>query len=115
MKTATVSDFRTNMKERLNEVQRDQDVLILSGPKNKDFVLITLEAYNSMEETAHLLSTPANAARLIESIAQDKAGKVAQSFTVKPDDKTNAEVRGGKKPNRHGRTITTTVSRRRSR
>jgi antitoxin YefM len=82
MKTATVSDFRSNMRERLDELQRDQDILILSGPKNKDFVLLTLEAYNAMEETAYLLATPANTSRLLESISQDKAGKIAHSFTI---------------------------------
>jgi antitoxin YefM len=83
MKTATVSEFRAKMKEHLELVEKDQDVLVLSGPKKKDFVLITLEQYNSMEETAHLLSTPANAEKLMESIAQDKAGLVAHSFNIK--------------------------------
>jgi antitoxin YefM len=79
MKTATVSQFRAKMKKHLDDVEKDQDVLVLSGPKKKDFVLITLEAYNAMEETAHLLSNPANTARLMESIAQDKAGQIAQT------------------------------------
>jgi antitoxin YefM len=83
MKTATVSEFRARMKEHLEELEKDQDVLILSGPKKKDFVLITLEAYNAMEETAHLLSTPANAARLLKSIAQDKAGQIEKTFEIK--------------------------------
>lgn len=75
MKTATITDFRQKMKEHLNEIQEDQDILVLTGPKKKDFVIITLEMFNAMEETAHLLSTPANTKRLMESIAQDKAGK----------------------------------------
>lgn len=32
MKTATITDFRTNMKERLQEIEEAQDILILSGP-----------------------------------------------------------------------------------
>jgi antitoxin YefM len=75
MKTATITDFRTNMKERLQEIEDNQDILILSGPKKKDFVVLTLEQYNSMEETSHLLSTQANTQRLLESIAQDKASE----------------------------------------
>jgi antitoxin YefM len=78
MKTATVSDFRAKMKERLDEIQEDQDILILSGPKKKDFVVLTLEAYNSMEETAHLLSSSANASRLLESVSQDKSGRARE-------------------------------------
>ncbi len=82
MKTATVSDFRARMKEHLEEIQKDQDVLILSGPKKKHFVVLTLQQYNAMEETAHLLSTPANTAWLLESLAQANAGQVAHSFKV---------------------------------
>jgi len=74
MKTATVTEFRSRMKERLKEIEDDQDILILSGSKKRDFVVLTLEAFNAMEETAHLLSTSANTSRLMESIAQDKAG-----------------------------------------
>jgi antitoxin YefM len=76
MKTATITDFRSRMKEHLQEIEDDQDILILSGPKKRDFVILTLEQFNSMEETAHLLSTSTNAGRLMESIAQDKAGNV---------------------------------------
>jgi antitoxin YefM len=85
MKTATITDFRTNMKERLQEIEDAQDILILSGPKKKDFVVLTLEQYNSMEETAHLLSTQANAQRLLESIAHDKASE-AQVREIKLDE-----------------------------
>jgi antitoxin YefM len=75
MKTATITGFRQKMKEHLDQIQADQDILVLTGPKKKDFVLLTLEAFNAMEETAHLLSTSANTKRLMESIAQDKAGR----------------------------------------
>jgi antitoxin YefM len=74
MKTATFTDFRQKMKEHLNEIQQAQDILVLTGPKKKDFVILTLEAFNAMEETSHLLSTSANTERLMEGIAQDKAG-----------------------------------------
>ncbi len=76
MKTATVSDFRQNLKEYLESIERDQDFLLLSGPKKKGFVVLTLEQFESMEETAHLLSSPANAARLAKSLKQAEQGKV---------------------------------------
>ena len=76
MKTATITDFRQKLKRHLDEIQNDQDFLILSGPKKKDFVVLTLEQFNAMQETAHLLSTPANTERLMQGIAQDKAGRV---------------------------------------
>ena len=77
MKAATITEFRSKMKERLQEIEDDQDILILSGPKKRSFVVLTLKQFNSMEETAHLMSTQANAERLLESIAQDQADKVA--------------------------------------
>lgn len=75
MKTTTVTNFRQKMKEHLDEIQKDQDILVLTGSKKKDFVILTLETFNAMEETAYLLSTSANTKRLMESIAQDKVGK----------------------------------------
>ncbi len=95
MKTATVTEFRQKMKEHLNEIRNDQDILILTGPKKMDFVVLTLETFNAMEETAHLLSTPANTEQLMESIAQDRAGKVV----VK-----ELDLSGEKAPGRRGRT-----------
>ena len=76
MKTTTITDFRTKMKEHLQEIEDDQDILILTGPKKRDYVVLTLEQFNSMEETTHLMSTQANTERLLESIAQDRAGNV---------------------------------------
>lgn len=83
MKTATVTEFRTRAKELLKEVEDDQDILILSRPKSKDgFVVLTMKHYESLEETAHLLSTAANASRLMEGIAQDKAGMIGKAFKL---------------------------------
>jgi antitoxin YefM len=76
MKTTTVTEFRSKMKERLKEIEDNQDILIISGPKKRDYVVLTLDQFNAMEETAHLMSTKANVTRLLESIAQDKAGHV---------------------------------------
>lgn len=86
MKTATITNFRQKLKRHLDEIQNDQDFLILSGPKKKDFVVLTLEQFNAMQETAHLLSTPANTERLMQGIAQDKAGRVQvrELDTIKP-------------------------------
>jgi antitoxin YefM len=93
MKTATVSEFRAKMKQHLEEIDKHQDVLILSGPKKKEFVLITLEAYNAMEETAHLLSTSANTTRLLESINQDKAGQIAHRMKIVEPSSANRQSR----------------------
>ena len=93
MKTTTNTDFRAKMKERLQEIEDDQDILILTGPKKRDFVVLTLELFNSMEETTFLMSTPANAERLLESIAQDRAGHVTVRELDLGDESSHAPKR----------------------
>lgn len=70
MKTASFTEFRQNLKDHLQAIEDDQDILVLSGPKKKRFVVLTLEQYEAMEETAHLLSTPANATRLARGMKE---------------------------------------------
>jgi len=86
MKTATVTEFRQNIKEHLEEIEADQDILILTRPmkngKKSDFVVLTLDQYESMEETAHLLSTPANAGRLLLGIKEASQGNATGETEV---------------------------------
>ena len=97
MKTATITDFRQKMKEHLDGIQQDQDILVLTGPKKKDFVVLTLETFNAMEETAHLLSTSANTKRLMQSIGQDKKGKATVRELNLDGNKSKTRVRKSKR------------------
>ena len=54
------------------------EILIIKRAKGKGTVLLSLDEYNSIIETMHLLSSKANADRLYESINQMKAGKVVR-------------------------------------
>lgn len=99
MKTATVTEFRSRMKECLKEIEDDQDILILSGSKKRDFVVLTLDAFNAMEETAHLLSTTANTRRLMESMAEDKANAATiRELNLATGDKPTQKRTATKKP-----------------
>jgi antitoxin YefM len=75
MKTATITEFRKNIKKHFTQVEKDQDILIVSTPKTKGFVVMSLEMFNSMEETAYLMATSANTERLMRSIADYKSWK----------------------------------------
>lgn len=75
MKTTTYSDFRKNLKQNLDMVNEDHDELIISRKGNKDVVILSLEDYNSIKETAYLLSSVKNAERLMNSIKELEAGK----------------------------------------
>lgn len=62
----------------LDRVHEDADVTVISRRDGADAVVMSLDHYQSMMETMHLLSTPANAAHLAKSIEQHKAGKATR-------------------------------------
>jgi antitoxin YefM len=68
MKVANVSDLRKNLKSYINHIADNSDTLIVNG-NGKTVVMISLENYNSLDETSYLLSNKANAKALKESIA----------------------------------------------
>jgi antitoxin YefM len=78
MKTATISDFRENLKNYLDEVDKNSEILVLSRPKKQGMVVLSLSHFESLRETAYLLSTKANTLRLMEGIEQAKAKKLVR-------------------------------------
>jgi len=80
MIAANFTEFRTGLKKFLDNVENNNETLIIKRKSGKGTVLISLDEYNSIMETVHLLSSKANADRLYESIQQMKTGK-----TVKHD------------------------------
>ncbi|MHB8255295.1 MAG: type II toxin-antitoxin system Phd/YefM family antitoxin [Acidiferrobacter sp.] len=86
MKVVTYSYARNALKSVLDDVIRDADVTIISRRDAEgDAVVMSLDSYNSIMETLHLTSNPANAASLTRAIAQDKAGR-AQDRQLLPFD-----------------------------
>jgi antitoxin YefM len=76
MRTISFSDARNRLKQVIDQVIDDADVAIITRRDAPDAVVMSLETFNSWQETVHLLKTPANAAHLAKSIAQLRAGKV---------------------------------------
>ncbi|WP_373522956.1 type II toxin-antitoxin system Phd/YefM family antitoxin [Aquiflexum sp.] len=70
MIASNYTEFRNNMKELLDQVEENQETLILKRGSGKGAVIISLEEYNSIMETMHLLGSKSNAKRLFESIEQ---------------------------------------------
>lgn len=75
MIAANFSEFRSGLKHYLDSVEDDNETLIIKRKSGKGTVLISLEEYNSMLETLHILSSKKNSDRLYESISQMKEGK----------------------------------------
>jgi len=75
MLAANYSEFRGDLKKFLDNVEFNNETLIIKRGKGKGAVIISLDEYNSLMETVHLLSSKANADRLYESMQQMKDGK----------------------------------------
>lgn len=78
MIAANYSEFRTDLKKYLDSVEDNNETLIIKRKTGKGAVMISLDEYNSIMETMHLLSSKKNADRLYESIHQLKSGKIVR-------------------------------------
>jgi antitoxin YefM len=82
MIAANYTEFRKELKDYLDSVELNNETLIIKRGSGKGTVLISLEEYNSIMETLHLLSSKKNARRLYESIEQMKSGKTVQQGLI---------------------------------
>jgi len=74
MKSITYTEARESLAKTMDQVSEDCQPVIITRKRGQAFVLMTLEQYEALDETAYLLRTPANAARLRQSIAQIESG-----------------------------------------
>ena len=82
MIAANYSEFRTQLKKFLDNVEENNEILIIKRGSGKGTVMISLDEYNSIMETVHLLSSKSNADRIYESIEQMKEGKVIRKGLI---------------------------------
>ena len=79
MQVVSFTEARNNLKSVLDRVTDDADVTVITRRNaDEDAVVMSLDYYNGLMETVHLLRSPANAAHLAESIEQFNAGKVVE-------------------------------------
>jgi antitoxin YefM len=75
MKAITYTAARQNLAKTMEEVCKDHAPVIITRKKSDSVVIMSLEDYTALEETAYLLRSPKNTRRLIESIVQLEDGK----------------------------------------
>jgi antitoxin YefM len=66
---------RKNLAQTMNRVCEDHDPVIITRRNKKAIVMMSIEDYESLNETAYLLRSPRNAQRLMESIDEFESGK----------------------------------------
>ena len=75
MDAITYSSARANLARTMDRVCEDHEALIITRNGEQSVVMLSLEDYQSLEETAYLLRNPANVRRLLSATAQLSAGK----------------------------------------
>jgi antitoxin YefM len=82
MKVVSFSEARNELEDVLDQVVNDADYTIITRQTGEDAVVMSLEYFNSLMETVHLLKSPANAAHLERSIAQYRQGRVKEKDLI---------------------------------
>jgi antitoxin YefM len=72
------SEARERFKAILDRVEADADVTLITRRHAQGAVVMSLDTYNSLMETVHLLRSPANAAHLQRSLAEAERGELLE-------------------------------------
>ena len=76
MRATSFTNFRKNLAAEIDSVNDDHEPVIITREGGKpSAVMMSLEDFASWQETNYLLSNPANAKQLLDSIAELEAGK----------------------------------------
>ena len=74
MKAITYTAAREALASAMDEVCRDRAPLLITRNRDQSVVMMSLDDYEELEETAHLLRSPANAQRLLAAIHSLESG-----------------------------------------
>lgn len=74
MKTMTYTESRSRYAEVLDAVVNDREEVVITRAGHEPAVIVSLDDYEALKETAYLLRSPANARRLLASIDELESG-----------------------------------------
>ena len=75
MNAISYTQARETLAKTMQRVCRDHDPVIITRKREDAVVMMALEDYESLTETAHLLRSPRNARRLLDAVRELEAGK----------------------------------------
>jgi len=78
MDTMSYSSFRSHLASTLDKVNDDHKPVLITRQNGKPAIVMSLEDFKAYEETAYLMASPKNAARLNQAITEVEAGKTVQ-------------------------------------
>ena len=84
MKAVNYATARNNLKSIIEDIDSHCEEYLVVTKDDRQVVIISYDEYQSMKETLHLLSTPANRERLLRSIGQIEKGKFQRRKLIDP-------------------------------
>jgi antitoxin YefM len=84
MAHVTYTELRANLAGYMDEVCDGRAPLTVTRQNARSVVMLSEEDYEGLMETVHLLRSPANAARLLQSMQQAEAGELARHDPIEP-------------------------------
>ena len=75
MRTMSYTESRARYAEVLDSVVDDREEIVITRAGREPAVIVSLDDYESLKETAYLLRSPANARRLLASIEELESGR----------------------------------------
>ncbi len=84
MNVITVNEAKRNFDSLIAKVVSNAEPTIITTDTGQRIVLLPLDEFNAWQETAYLLSNPANAAHLRQSIAEAQQGNIIEHELVEP-------------------------------
>jgi len=84
MNVVTINEAKRNLDLLIAKVVANAEPTIITTDTGQQIVLLSLDEFNAWQETAYLLSNPANAAHLRQSIAEAQLGKIVERELIEP-------------------------------
>ena len=82
MTNISLKDAKENLEKLIAQVIADAEPIVLSTEAGEEVVLLPLDEFNSWKETSYLLTSPANAAHLRQSISESNSGQVHEKELI---------------------------------